>query len=255
MPAADPVLELTGCAITAEEADGRVCVREVNWTVAPGEHWCLCGPVGSGKTHLLEVAAGLRAPAAGQVRLLGRDPATLRGPALAALRREVALVYGRGGRLFGHLTLAQNVALPLCYHRNCTIEAAAEETGRLLAAFGLEALAARLPGQVNPAWQQRAALARALILRPAVLFLDHPLEWLNDTHARWWREFLGGAEIGWPCPATVVVTSEDAQPWRLPGWRWAHIRDTAWTVEAAACPAEPPPPPARDGLAPGAPPG
>ncbi len=254
MPAADPVLELTGCTLTAEEADGRVLAREVNWTVAAGEHWGLCGPAGAGKTHLLEVAAGLRAPATGRVRLLGRDPAALRGPVLAALRREVALVYGRGGRLFGHLTLAQNVALPLCYHRNCPLEAAAEETGRLLAALGLEALAARLPGQVNPAWQQRAALARALILRPAVLLLDHPFEWLNEAHARWWRAFLDGAEIGWPCPPTVVVTTEDAQAWRLPGWRWAHLRDTTWTVEAPA-PSAAPPPAAREGLAAETPPG
>jgi hypothetical protein len=86
------------------------------------------------------------------------------------------------------------------------------------------------------------------------LFLDHPLEWLNDAHARWWREFLGGAEIGWPSPATVVVTSDDPQPWRLPGWRLAHLRDSAWTVEAPARPADPPPT-AREGLAAEAPPG
>lgn len=254
MPSPDPVLELADCEIAAEAADGRVSVRAVNWRVAAGEQWVISGPPASGKTHLLEVAAGLRAPAAGRVRLLGRDPATLRGAALAALRREVALVYGRGGRLFGHLTLAQNVALPLCYHYNCPPEAAAEETARLLAAFGLETLAARLPGQLNPAWQQRAALARALILRPAVLFLDHPLDWLNAAHARWWLDFLGGAEVGWPRPATVVVTTDDPHPWRAPGRRFAYLCDNTWKVEEPE-PAAAPPPPAHEGLAANPPPG
>lgn len=228
MNAPAPVLELLDCTVTAEEEDGRVCVRGVHWTVATGERWVISGPPGSGKTRLLETAAGLRAPLAGRVRLLGRDPGTLSAREAAALRCQAALVYGRGGRLLSHLTLAQNVALPWCYHRNCPLEAVAEETARLLAAFELEPLAARLPAQVSPAWQQRAALARALALQPRVLFLDDPLEWLNAEHAAWWLNFLEAADPPWPRPPTVIVTTDDPHPWMRWGRQYAVIRDTRW---------------------------
>lgn len=252
-----PVLELRDCTIAAEEEGGRVCVREVNWTVVAGERWVVGGPPGAGKTRLLETAAGLRAPAAGQVRLLGRVVETLGGREATALRRQVALVYGRGGRLLSYLTLAQNIALPLCYHRNCTLDEAAEETAHLLAAFELEPLAAYLPAQVNPAWQQRAALARALALRPAVLFLDHPLEWLNAEHAAWWLNFLEAPDPPWPRPATVVVTTDDPHPWRTWGRQFALIRAGRWAVVplgeilSGKLPLPNHAPAARDGLAPG----
>lgn len=219
-----------GCTIAAADEAGHGRVRDVDWCVLSGERWVVGGLPGSGKTRLLETAAGLCPPLAGQVRLLGRDVATLGEREARALRRQVGFVYGDGGRLMSHLTLAQNLALPLCYHRNCELEAVADELDQLLAAFGLEAMARRLPSQVNPAFRQRAALARALALQPQVLLLDNPLAPLNTAHTHWWLDFLNGTDIGWPCPATVVAVTDDLRPWLDVAGRFALIRDTRWLV-------------------------
>ncbi len=252
--AAEFVLEMRGCTIAPADAGARGRVRAVEWRVAAGSCWAVGGPAGCGKTRLLETAAGLRAPESGQVWLFGRDVARLSDLEGRALRRQVALVYSGGGRLVGHLTLAQNLALPLCYHRNCPPAAVADELAQLLAAFGLEPVAHRLPGQVNPACRQRAALARALALRPALLLLDNPFEWLNTAQVRWWLEFLRGAHPVWPRPSTVVVATDDLRPWRGVAEHVALIRDGRWQPLADGAALEADNPVLRDLLAADAPP-
>jgi len=230
MDPAEAVIELRDCAVESAEDPGRATLKDVNWRIAPGDSWAVGGLPGSGKTLLLETAAGLRPAAAGSVRLAGRVVETLSEREAHLLRRDLGFVYGGGGRLLSHLSVAQNVALPLCYHRNCAAPAVAGEIEQLLSAFGLVGLATRLPGQVNPAYRQRAALARALALRPKVLLLDDPLGGLNTAHVRWWLEFIGGADIGWPCPATVVTVTDDLRPWLAVARQFALIHDGRWEV-------------------------
>jgi ABC-type transporter Mla maintaining outer membrane lipid asymmetry ATPase subunit MlaF len=230
MEAVQPVIELRGCAVESAEDPGRPALPGVDWRILPGECWAVGGLPGSGKTLLLETAAGLRPAAAGEVRITGRAIEHLAEAEARALRRDVGFVYGDGGRLLSHLTVAQNVALPICYHRNCDAMDVADELTELLAAFGLTALARRLPGQVNAAFRQRTALARALALRPTVLFLDNPLGGLNTAHVRWWLEFLGGANLGWPCPATVITVTDDLRPWLAVARQFALIHDGRWQV-------------------------
>jgi ABC-type transporter Mla maintaining outer membrane lipid asymmetry ATPase subunit MlaF len=143
-------------------------------------------------------------------------------------------VYGEGGRLLSQLPIAQNLALPLCYHRNCAPDALAAEVAQILAAFGLESLAGRLPGQVSLAWRQRSALARSLALRPEILFLYNPLAGLNTTHVRWWLDFLSGATPWPPClaqrPAATVVATDDLRPWLAVASQFALIQEDRWQV-------------------------
>lgn len=229
-----PVIEL--CDVAVEPADGadKPALRGLNWRVAVGDFWAVGGLAGSGKTALLETAAGLRAPAGGAVRLWGEEVAALSGKAQVAVRRKIGFVYGDGGRLLSHLTVAQNLALPLCYHRNCPGEAVATEVEELLAAFALTGIAHRLPGQVNPAFQQRAALARAMALAPEVLLLDNPFAALNTGHMRWWLDFLtrpaGEAKAPGAPPATVVVVCDDLRPWLPAARQFALLQDGGWQV-------------------------
>ncbi len=230
MEAGTPLIELCDCAVEGAGEDGVASLRGVNWRIETGDWWVVGGLAGSGKTRLLETAAGLRPPAAGVVRLDGTDATALGDAGEQALRRRIGFVYGDGGRLLSQMTVAQNVALPLCYHRNCTVTGVADEVGRLLHAFGLEGIARRLPGQVNAAFRQRTALARALALQPEVLMLHNPLGGLNTAHTRWWLDFLDSHDIGWPRPRTLVVVTDDLRPWLAVARQFALIHGGGWQV-------------------------
>ncbi len=233
-PVESPASVIELCGVAVESADGgeKPALRGVNWRVGAGDFWVVGGLAGSGKTALLETAAGLRAPAAGTVRLWGEDNAALSGQAQLATRRKLGFVYGDGGRLLSHLTVAQNLALPLCYHHNRAGEAVAAEVEARLESFGLAAVAHRLPGQVNPAFQQRAALARAMMLNPEVLLLDNPFAALNTGHMRWWLDYLTRPAHAAPAPgsppATVVVACDDLRPWLAVARQFALIQEGVW---------------------------
>jgi phospholipid/cholesterol/gamma-HCH transport system ATP-binding protein len=228
-----PIIELEQAAIEGRQDAVAPSPRDVEWRICPGDFWVVGGGAGSGKTRLLETAAGLRPPASGTVRLFGARADTLSAEAARATRRRIGFVYGAGGRLLGHLTLAQNLALPLCYHRNCRPEAVETEVARLVAQFELQPLAQRLPGQVNGACRQRAALARALALAPEVLFLDDPLAQLNTAQIHWWLGWLSSpprpAEVR-PLPATIVVATDDLRPWLAEHRQYALLHDGRWQV-------------------------
>lgn len=228
-----PLIELEHVAIEGRQDAAAPSPRDVEWRICPGEFWVVGGGAGSGKSRLLETAAGLRPPAGGTVRLFGARPDTLSAEAARAARRRVGFVYGAGGRLFGHLTLAQNLALPLCYHRNCRPDAVEVEVDRLLAQFELQPLALRLPGQVNGACRQRAALARAMALVPEVLFLDDPLAELNTAQVHWWLNWLGAPPRPTDVrsrPATIVVATDDLRPWLADDRQYALLHDGRWQV-------------------------
>ena len=126
--------------------------------------------------------------------------------------------------MFNHLTIGENVALPLQYHQNPTPDAAAREVQLLLELMELTPLADVTPSSVAANWRQRAALARALILKPEVLLLDNPLSGLGGRHLQWWVRLLDqlwrGHEWSGGRPMTMVMTTDDLS--RLAGWQNAN---------------------------------
>jgi len=139
-------------------------LEDVNWQVAPGEFWTVAGQPNSGKSDFLKLVAGLMAPVKGECKLFGTDTRMF-GEAKLAERLHVGLVFA-GGQLFNQLTLRENVSLPLQYHQDLTPAAAAQEVQTLLELVELTPLADITPSNVSDNWRRRAALARALILKP-----------------------------------------------------------------------------------------
>lgn len=148
-------------------------LRGVDLAIEPGEFVCLVGPSGSGKTTLLRTIAGLLDPDAGDIRLNGRS---LLG--VPAARRGIAVVF-QADTLFADLTVAENVAFGLAGRRGRR-PGDAESVQVALLRLGLTGLEERYPDELSGGQQRRVALARALVLAPAVMLLDEPVAGLDE---------------------------------------------------------------------------
>ncbi|MEM8557298.1 MAG: ABC transporter ATP-binding protein [Bacteroidota bacterium] len=154
----------------------------VSFAVDDGATCAIVGPSGSGKTTLLGLCAGLDAPSAGTVRLVGQDLGALSEDARATLRRDHVGFVFQQFRLLPTLTARENVMVPLELQG---ARRAANEAAALLDRVGLGDRLDHYPTQLSGGEQQRVALARAFIHRPQILFADEPTGNLDDgTGAR-----------------------------------------------------------------------
>lgn len=210
-------LEMTGVKVGSLADPDHISLEDVTWTVAEGDYWAIAGLQGSGKSDLLFTAAGLLPPLSGFYRVFGHEIVGGFETELLAARLAVGVVFD-GGRLFNHLTLQENVSLPLQYHRSASAEDSAQHAASLLEIVGLADYTTRMPGTVNRNLRQRAGLARALALKPRVLLLDMPLSGLDPRDALWWLNFLDGLAAGHAVtdkqPLTLVATGDDLRPWQ-----------------------------------------
>jgi putative ABC transport system ATP-binding protein len=148
-------------------------VRGVSLTVRPGEIVALVGPSGSGKSTVLHLLGGLDRPTTGSALFDGRDLATLSDDELTLLRRDRIGHVFQFFNLLPTLTAAENVALPLLLGGTPRDEAMSR-AALGLAAVGLADRTDHLPDEMSGGEQQRAAVARALAVRPRVLLADEP---------------------------------------------------------------------------------
>jgi ABC-type Fe3+/spermidine/putrescine transport system ATPase subunit len=140
-----------------------------------GEYLVLLGPSGAGKTLLLEVIAGLRAPDTGSVTVNRKDMNDV-----PPEHRGIGLVY-QDYSLFPHMTAAENIAYGLKLQKR-TAQAILERVDTLLAELGISSLKDRYPGSMSGGEQQRVAIARALATGPSVLLLDEPFASLDPRN-------------------------------------------------------------------------
>jgi len=136
-----------------------------------GSFHFLTGPSGSGKTTLLKLCYGELIATAGHVRLFGQEARTLDRDQVALARRNIGVVH-QDCQFLDHLTLAENVALPLTVAGRGS--EAADNLDPLLAWVGLAKQALQLPPQLSGGERQRAALARAVVMSPEVIIADEP---------------------------------------------------------------------------------
>ena len=175
-------------------------IRDFNLRVADGEMVSILGPSGAGKTTILKAIAGLTAPCRGQILLDGQP---LRG--LPPEKRDAVMVF-QNPLLFPFMNVEQNISFGLRMQRH-TETVIAEQIENILDLTRLTGLGRRKIHELSGGQQQRVSLARALVLKPAVLLLDEPLSNLDANLRQQMRELI--LEIQTKTRVTTLFVTHD----------------------------------------------
>lgn len=190
-------IEVRGVTKVYPLADGRerVALEGIDLTIAHGEFVCLLGPSGCGKTTLLNILSGLDRAEAGTVAVRSVEPT--RQPVMGYMFQE--------SRLLPWLSVADNIAFVL--DGRPARGSRRDEVDFWLRRVGLDGRGDDYPRQLSIGQQQRVAVARALVIRPDVLFMDEPFSALDELTASRMREEL--LELWGDTSATVVFVTHN----------------------------------------------
>jgi phospholipid/cholesterol/gamma-HCH transport system ATP-binding protein len=169
-PETEPVIEVRDLSVVYGES---TILDRLSFDVFAGERFIILGGSGCGKSTLMRHMIGLEMPANGSVRILGDDLVTAEDEQRISILKRIGVMY-QNGALFGSLTLAENIMLPLAEYTPLDVRKQHLVARMKLSLVGLEAYQHHLPSEISGGMQKRAAIARAMALDPKILFLDEP---------------------------------------------------------------------------------
>ncbi len=179
----DTILRLQGVSRLYQQGDETIrALDSVNLTLRRGEFVAIAGPSGSGKTTLLNVSVGLDQPTQGKVWVGGQDITGMSAPELAQLRlNEVGFIF-QSYNLVPVLNAEENAELILLLRGLPAVERK-RSVLQVLKEVGLEGLENRRPSELSAGQQQRVAVARAIVAKPALVLADEPTANLDSKTA------------------------------------------------------------------------
>jgi phospholipid/cholesterol/gamma-HCH transport system ATP-binding protein len=202
----EPVIAAEDVAV---RFNGRTVFEHVTFDVRRGEVFVILGGSGCGKSTLLKALIGLVPLAAGQAWLLGEELAAARDDAARrALLRRIGVMW-QSGALFGSMTLAENVELPIEEHTDLPRPAREALARAKLGLVGLGDAAGRLPAEISGGMAKRAGIARAMALDPPLLFLDEPSAGLDPITSAGLDKLI--QDIARETGTTFVVVTHELQ--------------------------------------------
>lgn len=210
--------------------DGGVALSDVTLSLRPGSLTFLTGPSGAGKSSLLKLMYFARRPTSGRARILGRDAGEARRDEIARLRRRIGVVF-QDVRLLDHLSVFENVALPLFVAGRRETEYRENVLEMLRWVKLIDKLGAS-PAQLSGGERQRAGIARAMVMVPDLILADEPTGSVDpEMGARIMALLFEMHKLG----RTVLIATHDLDLVRRAGMPRIHLergRLASW--EAAA---------------------
>ena len=199
---AGPLLEGRGLNLTYQDGQNTIyAVRDLDLAVDPHQYVGILGPSGSGKSSLLYVLSGIKAPTSGEVMFQGRSLAADGGSTHRVRRQEFGFVFQQFF-LLNYLNVVGNVLVGA----QAKDRAAKERAIELVRALGLEGLEHRKPYELSQGQRQRVAIARALANEPQVVFVDEPTANLDQATG---RQVMGRLKEQTGRGAIVVVSHDE----------------------------------------------
>ncbi len=186
--------------------DKLILLENAHFTVNHKEIFVILGGSGCGKSTLLKHLIGLHMPLAGDILINGTPMNPQDQTGYQRILQSFGVMY-QGGALFGSMTLADNVALPIQEYTDLPREAVRDLACLKLRQVGLAGFEDHLPQEISGGMKKRAAIARAMALNPAILFLDEPSAGLDPITSAELDNLI--LEINAALGTTVVIVSHE----------------------------------------------
>ena len=144
-----------------------------------GRHVMITGLSGSGKTTLIKIIAGLIEPDQGEVYIEGVNISKINRLKLFEMRKHMSFMF-QSGALLNNLTVFDNIALPLSYHKDLPEKEIEERVLTALDQFGMTGIRDAMPGHLSMGQRKLISIARAFIMEPSILFIDEPIAVMDE---------------------------------------------------------------------------
>jgi phospholipid/cholesterol/gamma-HCH transport system ATP-binding protein len=183
--------------------------KDINLSVKKGEILVIVGGSGSGKTVLLHEMLALRSPTSGSIRIFEHELTTANSETLLAIQRRWGVLFQQNA-LFSSLSVLENVSFPLIEHAQLDDETVKQLALLKLVLAGLPVESAvKYPAELSGGMQKRAALARAIVLDPELLFLDEPTAGLDPNKVIAFDELILNLQS--TMGLTIVMVTHDVE--------------------------------------------